>query len=99
MGIKGGILMGAESDDGNRILNEAVEEAKKSGWTHELKEKFVLGCGMVDSGTCGDTTIIQHFFIHDGDDDKAWEEYSDGETWVDYIDKEFNYMYAGDVDE
>ena len=77
----------SELEHGVRLQKEAIEEAKEKGWTPELKEKYVVGVGMENNAMYGDCTIIQHCFIHDGNDD-AWKEYA-GNTWEEYINEEF----------
>jgi hypothetical protein len=83
--------MNEEYNEGLKLVREACENAKNVGWTHELKEYFVLGCGMIDSAQYGVNTIIQHFIIgRDG-----WKDYSEGKkTWEQYINSEFEKMHS-----
>jgi len=81
----------SEFEHGKGLIDSAISEAEKEGWTQELKNQYVFGCGMQDSAIYKVDTILQNFFLND---DGQWEEYSDI-TWEQYIDNEFNKRKPG----
>lgn len=81
----------SELEAGKGLVESAISEAKKEGWTQELKSQFVFGCGMQDSAIYKVDTVLQNFFLKD---DGHWEEYSDI-SWEQYINNEFDKRQPG----